>query len=537
MHRQTLLRITPPTMREGWITFGLVIVALCIYLVGITHDLPFITSRDEYNIYARASVQIAATHDLRPLRLSHPASTIFYPLALIYKIWHVIAHQGMLFRPDPYLMLAYELNPGPFLLLGRLLSVLYGVIALPLVYHLGKKAANRPVGVIGAWFLALTPILVVHTQSIRDDSATVLFSTLSMIAILRVHRHPSLRNQALAGTSIGLAISTKYYLGLLIAMLLAIDLLALYKQRQQGYAVLFVTIRNAAFAGLMACLTFVLTTPYFVLDWDFAQQSLGSELRGTHLGADGLSPYGNFLFYFSTALPQVMTLPRALLAMLAIALTLLWRPNVERMLFLGYALAHVLGISVTSALHWPRWIFPALPAFYLLSADALFRISQKIAVIVAPYRMRQLLNHRILLATCAGLLSVWPLHDTFRQAMMYTRPSTMVQTRYWLLANLPETTSLAIERYTAPLELTGFRVFDPFTLADCSLDDLRQEGYEYLLTSSFISNRYYADPERYAKQVAFYEETLPQQATLLHVVEPVGFVGGPIVRIYKINAP
>jgi hypothetical protein len=133
--------------------------------------------------------------------------------------------------------------------------------------------------------------------------------------------------------------------------------------------------------------------------------------------------------------------------------------------------------------------------------------------------------------------SVLPVRDVVRQTLMQTRPTTLVLTRHWLVANLPEGAGVAIERYSAPLERTSFRVFEIVTAASHSLDDLRNAGVEYLLTSSFMSGRYYAEPERYAREIAFYDETLPQEATLLHTIEPTGFEGGPVVRIYDIARP
>jgi len=110
-------------------------------------------------------------------------------------------------------------------------------------------------------------------------------------------------------------------------------------------------------------------------------------------------------------------------------------------------------------------------------------------------------------------------------------------TRFWLLENLPPGSGIAIERYSAPLEHSDFRVYEIVTAASHSLDDLRNAGVEYLLTSSFMSGRYYAEPERYAREIAFYEETLPRQAELLHVIAPTGFEGGPVVRVYRLAQP
>ena len=142
-----------------------------------------------------------------------------------------------------------------------------------------------------------------------------------------------------------------------------------------------------------------------------------------------------------------------------------------------------------------------------------------------------------LLLTATLALSVLSVRDAVKLALLQTRPTTLVLTRFWLLEHLPPGAGVAVERYSAPLERSGFRVYEIVTAASHSLDDLRNAGAEYLLTSSFMSGRYYAEPERYAKEIAFYEETLPQQAELLHVIAPTGFEGGPVVRIYRLPPP
>lgn len=526
--------------REALIMLALVGLGLVVYLVGVTHDLPYTVQRDEYGIYAFTGAQIASTHNLRPTRLNHPASTIFYPLALAYKAWHVIARQGMLFRPDPNLLLAYHSEPAPFLLLGRLVSVCYAVLSLPLVYLLGRRVHSRTVGVVAAWFLATTPILTTLTQLIRDDSATVFFSTLAMLLILQVYRRPTARHQALAGAALGLAISTKYYLGLLGVLLGVVDLLVLFRLRRKGGRTLLVTLGNAALAGATALMAFGLTTPFFFIDLEMARTNLGSELRTTHLGADGLSSWGNLRYYLLEAMPTELTWPRVALIAAGALSCLAARPRRgEPLLLLGFAVGHIVTISFISALHWARWIIPALPPLFVLAAHALERGVRWLAERPWLARWRWPAPQRALALLLVAILALSALsvRDAVRLALLQTRYTTLVRTRFWLLENLPQGAGVAIERYSAPLERSGFRVFEIVTAASHSLDDLRNAGVEYLLTSSFMSGRYYAEPERYAREIAFYEEILPQQAELLHVIAPEGFDGGPVVRIYRLTPP
>jgi uncharacterized membrane protein len=63
----------------------------------------------------------------------------------------------------------------------RVLSVILGLAALPLLYMLGRMLFNRTAGVIAALLLALSPIHVFHAQGVR---MYVLFNLLAIASML-----------------------------------------------------------------------------------------------------------------------------------------------------------------------------------------------------------------------------------------------------------------------------------------------------------------------------------------------------------------
>jgi hypothetical protein len=107
---------------------------------GIRRNLPYEPEADE-DIFVERTVNMLASGNLNPGWFGNPGSTIFYPLAGIIHAWHVIANGATLFQADPDLAALFDRNIYPFYLLGRLLTVLYGVLSLPLVYLLGR---NKP---------------------------------------------------------------------------------------------------------------------------------------------------------------------------------------------------------------------------------------------------------------------------------------------------------------------------------------------------------------------------------------------------------
>src|SRR5262249_47583111 len=106
-----------------------------------------------------------------------------------------------------------------------------------------------------------------------------------------------------------------------------------------------------------------------LLDLPTLERSLGAENETSHIGADGLSVGGNFLWYLKDGLPADLTYPVALAALVGLTLALLTRPR-SALLLLGYVVLHVALIS-TSALHWHRWTIQVLPIAALFSGYAL----------------------------------------------------------------------------------------------------------------------------------------------------------------------
>ncbi len=63
----------------------------------------------------------------------------------------------------------------------------------------------------------------------------------------------------------------------------------------------------------------------------------------------------------------------------------------------------------------------------------------------------------------------------------------------------------------------------------------QEEGYQYLVISSDIYDRYLAEADRYPENVAFYQQ-LFQHKKLLHKCTPAGLTRpGPVILIYKVE--
>jgi uncharacterized membrane protein len=73
----------------------------------------------------------------------------------------------------------------------RLLSVVFGIAAIPVIYELGRLLFNREAGLVGALVLALSVFQIFYSQDARMFSLLVLLSLLSLYFFILYLQRPS----------------------------------------------------------------------------------------------------------------------------------------------------------------------------------------------------------------------------------------------------------------------------------------------------------------------------------------------------------
>jgi 4-amino-4-deoxy-L-arabinose transferase-like glycosyltransferase len=564
----------------------IVVVAVILHVAGIRRDLPYAPEADE-PIKVTAAVTMAATGDLNPRWFGHPGATVIYPLALAYHMWHAIAHNGRLVAPDPNLVNSYGTLAPELVLLGRLLTIAYSVLCVPLVYLVGRLAFGRRQALIGAAFAAVLPVAVWYAQIVRTDSAATFFALLSLWRCLVALERPSGRNQAFAGGAIGLAIASRYFMVTLVPVLIAVDALLLLRSRRSGDG-LRTPLIAISFGAVAIPLAFAVASPYVILDYETVLSDLRYESRSVQLGADTLSPLGNLVWYPTRALPEAMTLPLAALAVVGIVHALR-RRNTKALVLLVFPVVLICAISM-SALHWTRWIIQTLPVLALFAADGLLAITDT----VADHTGRGGRARTWLAIGAAMVVAAPAVHQVVMNDLRQSRESTRLQARKWLLEELPAGSKVALEWWTAPMFAEDFHGFvrersgtadgtppgTPRGTADGapggtaggaengtaghtargtaggppdgessfeiqqhwqlpaagSVDDFRREGFDYLVVSGNWFGPIMADEDGNPREAAFYRELFESGPP---IAEFAGSRtrGGPLIRVFELRKP
>ncbi len=506
-----------------WAVLGIMVVSLGLECWAVTHDLPY--SGVDEPTFVRPAVHMAATGDFDPYWFGHPGSTTIYPLAGIYHGWDAVAHGAPVFSSDARIAERFATDPGTFYLIGRLWSIAYAVAAIPLVFLLGRRCFSTAVGLAGAALWVVLPLAVSYGRVVRTDSAGVFFALLALLLIVRLLDRASVRDYVLAGIVLGLGISSRYFLVTILAALVVAGVIAIWR-RVPG-----ASIRRIAVGVGASIATFVITTPYFLLDWSTARASLANE-NTSNLGHDGLSPVGNLRWYLGSAIPKSLTWPVALLAVIGIVVALRHRSDSRRLVLLAGVTTFVVAISM-SELHWERWPLPILPVVVLFAVDGIAWLTSEASVHLG----KPALSPAFAIAGVV-LVALWPAKDVIRLNLRESRPSTRVVARRWIEANVPPGSALVKELKTAPLDDTDLRWMERNTLTrdGWTLDQYVDDGFHYFVTNPGISGTFSTQPRRYPVQARFYRE-LRRDGCLLHVFRPDSYRDGPVIRVYEVSDP
>jgi mannosyltransferase len=271
-----------------------------------------------------------------------------------------------------YLLLHFWLDFGGSEFFVRLLSVLFAIASIPVIYLLGRRLFGSRVGLIAAALLAVNAYHVQYSQDARSYSLMVFFCLLSSLHFLKCLSDPSRRNRIAYVVSSALAVYAQFFsLLLVIAQWLSLKMLDRGQAPRQ--------IKNdCRWIGLLASpvLAFVATTGTGPLRWVQRPSLKDVWVFALHLTGNG----GPWLLIACVASCLAALLPvwRTLRLM-----CVPWNPWRYRFLlcWLVFPIALILVLSLVKPLFVPRYFIFCLPALLLLVACGIARLRP---VLVAP---------------------------------------------------------------------------------------------------------------------------------------------------------
>jgi hypothetical protein len=481
---------------------GIVLIAIAIRVYGIGFGLPYLDHPDEsvnYNII----VGMLNEQSLSPGRFTYPTLTYYFQRSLLEAVYLVgkgLGYYNGIQDIQPVNVLAIGVgkieNPAVFLLM-RLFSMLAGVAAVVMVYLCGRQwwpgdYRGILVGLIAAFFTALSPTLVGDSRFITPDIWGVLFILVSFRAGIAVYRNDATRNYVWAGIAVGLAAGTKYVGGIVGIVMPVAHVLRNLTPGAISWRQFLIDWRVIVM-GLISLLAFLATSPYVILDFKVFLSDflfIFGHYAKSHPGMEGET-----LLFYSRLLFAVHG-PISVLAVAGVAWGLATSPK-RTILFCSFPIAYFLMI-VDVPVRNDRTLMPVLPFVFLLAA--VFLVNLKEAIRSRYPKIPALL---LLAVAVPGLVAV-PASRTFRDSVALAAPKPSDAARAWLAENLPAGSSVLIESYSPYIDPSRFDVSGVFSMSEPEAAEYLSRDPDYLVFSARQYGRFVYHPAAYPEQAAIY---------------------------------
>lgn len=411
-----------------WLFF-IILIGFLIRIVGITYGLPAVYHTDEPYLVKNA-LWMGAHRSLKPFFYTYP--TLYsYLLLIAYGIYFVLGSIFGAFRDAMDFGVQFIVNPTNFYLIGRGISVIFGTATGILVYFLGNDSYNsKKIGLLAALFLMISYAHKFHSQTAVPDVTMIFFATLAMLFIIKI---PSggWKLYLFAGLFAGFSISTKYNSGFLVIAILVAHIIAL--RQQTKFKIIKIFLDKRLWLAYGACLVaFFAASPYWILDvGSYIQEfrNITAHMSSGHLGETEGIPW---LWVLTSAAKRELLL--GVVYFVGFGYAIIKRKSSD-IIFLGFILPTFLYVG-----SWEKkgldYLYPIFPVLAILAARFLISISSKTNTL---QKLSYLIIFLVVIPT--GIKSSW---HTFKM----TRKDTRTIAQNWIEENIPSGTRIGFDWYT-----------------------------------------------------------------------------------------
>ena len=371
-------------------------------------------------------------------------------------------------------------------LIGRILSALFDIGTVVLIYKLGRKIFSSTVGILSSAFYAFCAFPIQLSHFFAVDTFLTFFVCLTLYRLIIFYEKPSLKNSLLVGISFGFALSTKVSATVLVASVgtaIILDFVLIIGRRfrlflkhkkifyssekkiviikEKLIALIKYVLRVAKYFGVIFAITgitFLVLEPYAAIDFQtFWRQTKEQQAMTKNayvfpytLQYVGTTPYFYHLknmIFWGAGIPLGLTSVISVVYLIFYLLKEFPKPgNEEReakiLILFSFFFAYFLVVG-RFAVKFMRYLSPLYPIFFLFSAWFLITVSQRLRL---PKKISVLFVLLVLFPTF-----VWS--TTFLS--IYSHPNTRTTASEWINKNIPAGSSLALEHWDDGLPTFG----------------------------------------------------------------------------------
>ncbi len=533
--------------RLVWLIIG---AALIVRLAGIGYGLPLQFDPDE-QIWINHAHRMAFNPRPNPGWYGAPASTLFYPLAVLFLIYGAIV--SVISWVDTSFVPNLRDDAEAFYYIARAFTALTGTLLLLPLY-----AMSRRLGVRLGWSLlslvvvAMTSVMLELSSITRMDMLQTLFILLTLLFVIIGLQEPSRRHFIVAGIWVGLATTSKYP-GIVAATSIFAALCSLTLEGRLPWRT---ALRWLIGAGLATAVTAFLSAPFLFLQISKTLHNVLFEARDSQIGAMKDGTIDALFHYVSVAVPYYYTEIMTVVSSVALVYMMTRRHAWIVSLFV---VVYIVFLSLLS-LRSDRWIVPLLPLLALAFGfggsklwDALCERGAQWSIVV-----RAILVMAMVAAVVPLLLSgAGQVEGTARNL------DTRVSAHAWVKQNLPKGSRVLIETFAPQLSVDEFHTMielrgDIVSWQDVSdrqrppgafgelariggrespperlLEAVEEAQVDYIIMSRFI-DQYRHEAHHWPRELAALELLLSHYPEIARF-KPHGRLRDPVIRILKVR--
>jgi 4-amino-4-deoxy-L-arabinose transferase-like glycosyltransferase len=496
------------------------LVGLSVRLWGLSYDLPYIYHPDE-PLSLSIIQPIFKTGDLNPHFFEYPSlfyylnAAAYIPYYLVGKTLGVFAHRADILAPVSLTMGVTRAQMPSTIIMGRMITVIFGVGCIILVYFIGKQLLGKAiVGLFAALLSAITLPNVNLSRFISPDTFVVFFALAAFLASVLIYQQGKTRWYVIAGLCVGLTASTKYNGGLILLPMILAHFLRFGKAALKNL--------NLYLALVLCAVGFLAATPYAALDFHkfWADMTFQASHYSTgHPGMEGnsLEWYLDYMWYTGGII--------YVLGFLGIIRGITSR-NKEIILLSAFPVVYFIFIA-SLAVRNDRTLLPVTPFLFLLAANFFESLVTKISSLnPSIWRMVAIVG-----MTCLAITTVaWPASAMISDTLRLTTVDSRETSRVWIDANLPHGVKIAVESYAPFIDPTRFSVEGFVRITDHKPEWYLGNGFQYLVFSQGMYGRFFNDPARYSSDIAQYKEFFTR-----FVLVKIFNDGNYEIRLYQIT--
>jgi YYY domain-containing protein len=444
-------------------------------------------------------------------------------------------------------------NYDSIVIVGRVLSALFDLGSILLLYFFGKRLYGRWVALLGCAFLSLSVLNIQHSHFFITDTFANLFVVLVMILAMRVAEQGRWFDYAAMGVALGAGMASKFSVATLaVPTLLATawDVARVMRTGNEPAARVIerTVLRFLSFVFLVG-LTFRVLQPISFQGPDFWNVGLYqpwvddiNEQQRILSGDFDAPPWHQWtnrpalIFPLQNMLLWGMGLPLGLAAWAGWGLAVYELIRKQRWIHL----LPVAYVGVTFLYHGTLWVkfmryfLPIYPFLALFAGYFVFRLFQWLLAWFQS-RNQSPLRATLLAAAPGGIILLGTLGWAVAFTSIYTQTHPRVEASRWMIANLAEGSVVGNEHWDdwLPLPIDGADLFASQKIRGVEMpmyDDDTPEKLDrvianlsqadYLILSS---NRLYDSiprlPMRYPMTTRYYELLMSEQLGFTRVAE------------------